>query len=121
MKKFLSSDHVPTQAAMSMEDVTEGTVEEGDTANIDYVGKLDGEAFDGGTAKGYGSGDRFRHIYSDGFEDGLVGVKIGDTVDLTLTFPESYPSEELAGKETVVFTVTVNSVKRMKELTSMIW
>ena len=44
-------------------------------------------------------------------------AKIGDTVDLTLTFPESYPSEELAGKETV-FTVTVNSVKRMKELTS---
>ena len=100
----------------AMEDVTEGTVEEGDTANIDYVGKLDGEAFDGGTAKGYdleiGSG-----TFIDGFEDGLVGVKIGDTVDLTLTFPESYPSEELAGKETV-FTVTVNSVKRMKELTS---
>lgn len=100
----------------AMEDVTEGTVEEGDTANIDYVGKLDGEAFDGGTAKGYdleiGSG-----TFIDGFEDSLVGVKIGDTVDLTLTFPESYPSEELAGKETV-FTVTVNSVKRMKELTS---
>ena len=100
----------------AMEDVTEGTVEEGDTANIDYVGKLDGEAFDGGTAKGYdleiGSG-----TFIDGFEDGLVGVKIGDTVDLTLTFPEAYPSEELAGKETV-FTVTVNSVQRMKEVTS---
>lgn len=100
----------------ALEDVTEGTVEEGDTANIDYVGKLDGEAFDGGTAKGYdleiGSG-----TFIDGFEEGLVGVKIGDTVDLTLTFPENYASEELAGKETV-FTVTVNSVKRMKELTS---
>ena len=99
----------------ALEEITEGTVEEGDTANIDYVGKLDGEAFDGGTAKGYdleiGSG-----TFIDGFEDGLIGAKIGDTIDLTLIFPENYGSEELAGKETV-FTVTVNSVKRMKELT----
>lgn len=98
-----------------LEEVTEGTVEEGDVANIDYEGKLDGEAFDGGTAKDYdleiGSG-----TFIPGFEDGLVGVKIGDTVDLPLTFPENY-TEELAGKD-VVFTVTVNSVKRMPELTS---
>ena len=98
----------------SLEEVTEGTVEEGDTANIDYEGKLDGEAFDGGTAKDtdleIGSG-----TFIPGFEDGLIGVKIGDTVDLPLTFPENY-TEELAGKD-VVFTVTVNSVKRMPELT----
>ena len=97
-----------------LEEVTEGTVEEGDTANIDYEGKLDGEAFDGGTAKDtdleIGSG-----TFIPGFEDGLIGVKIGDTVDLPLTFPENY-TEELAGKD-VVFTVTVNSVKRMPELT----
>ena len=97
-----------------LEEVTEGTVEEGDTANIDYEGKLDGEAFEGGTAKDtdleIGSG-----TFIPGFEDGLVGVKIGDTVDLPLTFPENY-TEELAGKD-VVFTVTVNSVKRMPELT----
>lgn len=97
------------------ETITEGQVQNGDTANIDYEGKLDGEAFDGGTSKGYdlkiGSG-----TFIDGFEDGLINVEIGTTVDLPLTFPESYHSEELAGKE-VVFTVTVNEVKRMKELT----
>ena len=98
-----------------LEEITEGTVELGDTANIDYEGKLDGVAFDGGTAQDYdleiGSG-----TFIDGFEDGLVGVAVGETVDLPLTFPENY-TEELAGKD-VIFTVTVNSVKRMPELTS---
>ena len=97
------------------EELTEGTVEEGDTANIDYVGKKDGEAFDGGTAEGYdltiGSG-----LFIEGFEEGLVGAKIGDTVDLNLTVPKGYKNEDLAGQE-VVFTVTVNSVKRVPEIT----
>lgn len=103
------------QMADALETLTEGTVQEGDTANIDYEGKLNGDAFDGGTAKGYdlviGS-----HSFIDGFEDGLIGVSVGQTVDLPLTFPENYMSEELAGKE-VVFTVTVNEIKRMPELT----
>lgn len=90
------------------------TVEDGDTAIIDFVGKLNGVAFDGGTASNYEleieSGS-----FIDGFEDGLIGVKKGDTVDLNLTFPESYPSTELAGKD-VVFTVTVNGVKRKPQL-----
>ena len=90
------------------------TVEDGDTAVIDFVGKLNGVAFDGGTASNYeleiGSGS-----FIDGFEDGLIGVKKGDTVDLNLTFPESYQSTELAGKD-VVFTVTVNGVKRKPQL-----
>ena len=90
------------------------TVEDGDTAIIDFVGKLNGVAFDGGTASNYeleiGSGS-----FIDGFEDGLIGVKKGDTVDLNLTFPESYRSTELAGKD-VVFTVTVNGVKRKPQL-----
>lgn len=90
------------------------TVEDGDTAIIDFVGKLNGVAFDGGTASNYeleiGSGSSI-----DGFEDGLIGVKKGDTVDLNLTFPESYQSTELAGKD-VVFTVTVNGVKRKPQL-----
>lgn len=98
-----------------METITEGTVEDGDTANIDYEGKKDGVAFDGGTAEGFdleiGSG-----TFIDGFEDGLIGVKIGDTVDLNLTFPENYQAEDLAG-QAVVFTVTVNEVKRMPEIT----
>ncbi len=89
--------------------VTEGKVKKGDTANIDYVGKKDGVAFEGGTAQGYdleiGSGS-----FIDGFEDGLIGVEIGDTVDLNLTFPKDYQSADLAGAK-VVFTVKVNYVK----------
>ena len=90
--------------------VTEGKVQDGDTANIDYVGKKDGEAFSGGTAKGsdlvIGSG-----TFIDGFEEGLIGVEIGSTVDLNLTFPKDYHNTSLAGKA-VVFTVTVNHVMR---------
>ena len=97
-------------------DIDDRAVEKGDMVKLDFDGSIDGVPFDGGKSENYdltiGSGS-----FIPGFEDQLVGVKIGDTVDLTLTFPESYPSEELAGKETV-FTVTVNSVKRMKELTS---
>ncbi len=98
-----------------LDELTTGEVQEGDIASIDYEGKKDGVAFDGGTAKGYdltiGS-----HTFIDGFEEGLVGAKIGDTVDLNLTFPENYGSADLAGQD-VVFTVTVNSVKRMPEVT----
>ena len=96
-----------------MDVLTEGTVQEGDIANIDYVGKKDDVAFDGGTAEGYdleiGSGS-----FIDGFEDGLIGVEIGSTVDLELTFPENYTATDLAGQD-VIFTVTVNEVKRMPE------
>ena len=103
------------QQADLLETLEEGTVQDGDTANIDYVGTLNGEAFEGGTAKGtdlvIGSG-----TFIPGFEDGLIGVAIGDTVDLPLTFPENYGNAELAGQETV-FTVTVNEVKRVPELT----
>lgn len=89
-----------------------GTVEravaEGDTANIDYEGKLDGVAFEGGTDEDVNltiGSDSF----IDGFEDGLIGVMPGETAELNLTFPEDYGNTELAGKE-VVFTVTVNYV-----------
>lgn len=96
------------------DEFTEGTVEEGDIANIDFEGKKDGVAFEGGTSQGYdleiGSG-----TFIPGFEEGLVGAAIGDTVDLDVTFPENYGNEELAGQP-VVFTVTINSVKRLKEM-----
>lgn len=88
--------------------ITDRAVENGDTTNIDYVGKKDGVAFDGGTASGasltIGSGQ-----FIDGFEEGLIGVMPGETVDLNLTFPENYTSADLAGQE-VVFTVTVNYI-----------
>lgn len=83
-------------------------VQDGDMVNIDYVGKKDGVAFDGGTASGYyleiGSG-----TFIPGFEEGLIGKKRGETVDLNLTFPETYHSDELAGAD-VVFTVTINEI-----------
>ena len=94
---------------------TTGTVKEGDIVNIDFVGKKDGKSFDGGTAEGYdleiGSGS-----FIDGFEDGLIGKKIGSEVDLNLTFPEGYPEEDLSGED-VVFHVTINYVGEMPELT----
>lgn len=85
-----------------------GTVKEGDLVNIDYVGKKDGVAFDGGTAQGYNLGIG-TDSFIDGFEDGLIGVKTGKTVDLNLTFPENYGTADLAGAK-VVFTVTVNYI-----------
>lgn len=90
-------------------------VENGDVANIDYEGLLDGEAFDGGTAQDYdleiGSGS-----FIDGFEDGLIGAEVGKETDLNLTFPEDYGNSNLAGKE-VVFKVTVNAIKEKQDIT----
>lgn len=90
--------------------ITDRAVETGDTVNIDYEGKKDDVAFDGGTAQGYdltiGSGN-----FIAGFEDGLIGVMPGETVDLDLSFPDPYPNNpDLAG-QAVVFTVTVNYIQ----------
>lgn len=85
-----------------------GVVADGDYVLIDYEGKKDDVAFDGGTEEDavlrIGSGE-----FIDGFEEGLVGVKVGDTVDLELTFPEDYRNTELAGAD-VVFTVSVKGL-----------
>ena len=102
---------------LDTEEVTDenAVVQDGDIANIAYVGEKDGVAFDGGTSDSYdleiGSG-----TFIDGFEDGVIGMKKGETKDLNLKFPDDYGSEELAGQE-VVFHVTVNSISRTKELT----
>lgn len=96
------------------EDTDKQTVEDGDFVDIDYEGKKDGVAFDGGTAQGYvleiGSDS-----FIDGFEDGLIGANVGDTLDLNLTFPENYHSQDLAGAD-VVFTVTVNKIVQQKDI-----
>lgn len=88
--------------------ITDRAVEVGDTINLDYVGKKDGVAFANGSAKGdqltIGSGR-----FIDGFEDGLIGVMPGETVDLDLRFPDGYGNPDLAGQD-VVFTVTVNFI-----------
>ncbi|MBD8599897.1 trigger factor [Pseudomonas sp. CFBP 8772] len=89
-------------------EVADRAAQNEDQLNIDFVGKIDGEAFAGGSATGtqlvLGSG---RMI--PGFEDGLVGAKAGEEPVLNLTFPEDYQNLELAGK-TAEFTVTVNTV-----------
>ena len=99
--------------------VEEGTVEDGDTINLDYSGILVGEEepFDGGTAESQsltlGSGTMI-----DGFEEQIIGHEIGETFDINVTFPEDYSSEDLAGKD-AVFTITVNNktVENVPELT----
>ncbi|MFV0361771.1 MAG: trigger factor [Suipraeoptans sp.] len=101
------------QAHMISTEITDRAVEEGDTINLDYVGKMDGEAFDGGSAEGasleIGSGS-----FIDGFEDSAIGHEIGDTYDWEGSFPEEYQSEELAGQD-VVFTITINSITQQEE------
>jgi trigger factor len=86
----------------------DGAAEKGDRVTIDFVGKLDGEAFEGGTAKDapitLGSGG-----FIPGFEDGLIGAKTGEERVVEATFPEDYPEAKLAGK-TVQFEVTVKEV-----------
>ncbi len=90
------------------EDKTKKTVEDGSIANIDYTGKVDGKEFDGGSAEGYdleiGSG-----TFIDGFEDQLIGMKVGEEKTIKVTFPEDYSSEDLAGKE-AEFDVKVNYI-----------
>lgn len=94
-------------------EIANRAAQEGDLTDISYVGKKDGVAFDGGTADNYelelGSGQ-----FIDGFEDGVVGMKVGETKDLNLTFPDNYGNAELAGAD-VVFTVTLNKIYELSK------
>ena len=89
----------------------------GDIVNIDFVGTVDGVKFDGGEAEGFdltlGSGQ-----FIPGFEDQVVGMNIGDTKDVNVTFPENYQAENLKGKP-AVFAVKLNGIqaKELPELT----
>ena len=89
----------------------------GDIANIDFVGTVDGVKFDGGEAEGFdltlGSGQ-----FIPGFEDQVVGMNIGETKDVNVTFPENYQAEALKGKA-AVFAVKLNALqeKELPELT----
>ena len=93
--------------------VEDRAAENGDIVTIDFEGSVDGEAFQGGSGKDYpltlGSG-----TFIPGFEDQLVGAKPGDVVDVHVTFPEDYNSEELKG-EAAVFKCTVHKIET-KEL-----
>ena len=98
-------------------EVTDRPAQNGDTVNIDFVGTVDGVKFDGGEAEGFdltlGSGQ-----FIPGFEDQVVGMNIGETKDVNVTFPENYQAEALAGKP-AVFAVKVNAIqgKELPELT----
>ena len=90
-------------------EVTGRAVADGDKVNLDYSGSVDGVKFDGGTAENQeltiGSG-----MFIPGFEEQMVGMNVGEEKDITVTFPEQYHSEELAGKE-AVFHVKVNAIE----------
>ena len=95
--------------ATTMADVTDRSVENGDTVNLDYAGSVDGVAFEGGTAKGQtleiGSGH-----FIPGFEEQMIGMAIGEEKDLNVKFPDEYHAENLKGKD-AVFHVKVNAIQ----------
>ena len=98
-------------------EVTDRAAVNGDTVNIDFSGAVDGVKFDGGEAEGFdltlGSGQ-----FIPGFEDQVVGMNIGETKDINVTFPENYQAENLKGKA-AIFTVKVNAIsgKELPEVT----
>lgn len=91
-------------------EITDRVVENGDVVNIDYVGKKDDVAFEGGST-GEGGFDLTigSNTFIEGFEEGILGAALNETLDLNLTFPEGYGNPDLDGAD-VVFTVTVNSI-----------
>ena len=90
-----------------MIDIDDRAAELGDTVDIDFDGYLDGERFDGGKAEGY-SLELGSNSFVPGFEDQIVGMKIGEEKDINITFPENY-TPELAGKA-VVFKIKLNGI-----------
>ncbi|MCH2093545.1 MAG: trigger factor [Rhodobacteraceae bacterium] len=102
------------KTAQDFDDRDEGAAaEDGDQVTIDFLGKVDGEAFDGGAADDYplvlGS-----NSFIPGFEEQLVGLKAGEAKNVEVTFPEDYQAENLAGKA-AVFECTVKAVKAPKD------
>ncbi|WP_068454634.1 trigger factor [Aedoeadaptatus pacaensis] len=121
--KGLEIEAVPTEVSDEMIDneidkqrhlnarrinIDDRAAKEGDKVNIDFEGKVDGVAFDGGTAEDQelelGSGS-----FIPGFEEGIVGHEVGEAFDIEVSFPEDYHSEELKGKD-AVFSITLNSI-----------
>lgn len=103
---FISESILPDFGEFTETDHT--VVSQNDIISANFVGKLDGVAFDGGTAENaeitVGAGG-----YIPGFENGFIGMAVGETKDVPITFPEDYGNAELAGKD-VVFTFTVNEI-----------
>ncbi len=85
----------------------------GDILVIDFIGRIDGEAFEGGSAEAH-SLELGSNSFVPGFEDGLVGAKVGDQLDVAVNFPEDYQAAHLAGKP-AVFSVTVQEMREQGE------
>ena len=103
----------PRQRNARMVEAADRAAEEGDTATIDFSGSIDGVKFDGGTSENYplvlGSGS-----FIPGFEEQVVGMKVGEEKDVNVRFPDDYQAEELKGKD-AVFAVKLNKLEK-KEL-----
>lgn len=105
------------ESAAADVEVTDRACKNGDTVNIDFSGSVDGEKFPGGTAEDYnlvlGSGS-----FIPGFEDAVVGMKLGDNKDINVKFPEDYQADNLRGKD-AVFNITLHKIteKQYPELT----
>ena len=107
-------EYISRLLSANPKEITDRPIADGDTANINYKGSIDGEYFEGGTADAkdlvIGS-----HTFIDTFEEQLIGAKPGDDVEVHVTFPENYGAENLAGKA-ALFEVHVNSIKGTPEL-----
>ena len=114
-KVSVSAKEVETEIKAALErdsmmvDKEDQTIAKGDTAKFDFEGFVDDKPFEGGSAKDYeleiGSGQ-----FIPGFEDQMIGLKVGESKDLKVKFPDDYHSEELKGKD-AIFKVTINGVK----------
>lgn len=106
-------DEIVTRMRSGMADKkeVERAAKKGDEAKIDFVGKKDGVAFDGGTGVDYDL-ELGSNSFIPGFEDGIIGKKIGETFDIDLTFPDDYHVKDLKGQK-VTFTVTLKGLKEV--------
>lgn len=114
----ITDEDVQAQIDQNLQDKAEPVsdgAKDGDLVTVNYVGTKDGQTFDGGTANNYdfviGEGQMFEE-----FENGVIGMKKGDTKEIKIDFPSDYADETLAGQE-VVYKVTVQNVRRAGELT----
>lgn len=117
----VSDDEVTEQIDSLMENykttkqVTDRSVEDGDIVNIDYVGTVDGEEFEGGNSNEQGYDLTIgSNTFIDGFEDQLIGHTPGETVEVEVTFPEDYTAEDLAGKD-AVFKTTIHYISETED------
>ena len=124
LKKSEVTEQVQKQIDSTLDSYAEykkkksGKVKDGDTVNIYYVGKVNGKKFSGGSCTRKDNPDGYNltigsGTFIPGFEDGIIGMKKGETKDLHLKFPDDYSETDYAGKD-VIFHVTVNKISRPK-------